>query len=157
MMSELLVGIGEFRVAKGNFILKTIGLGSCVGIALYDPLKKVGGLAHVILPQSDGIKRSAKYADQAVEMMLEAMERLGARRRNVIAKIAGGAQIFKHMTHENLKIGDRNVEAVKRQLEKFGLRLVSEDVGGNVGRSIYFYVMDGRMLIRYSNGVEKWI
>ncbi|ADB58421.1 chemotaxis protein CheD [Archaeoglobus profundus] len=156
-MSELLVGIGEFRVAKGNFILKTIGLGSCVGVALYDPIAKVGGLAHVVLPQSNGLKRSAKYADQAIEIMVESMERLGARRRNLIAKMAGGAQIFKHMTHENLRIGDRNVDVVKKQLENFGIRLVSEDVGGSIGRSVYFYVIDGKMLVRYSNGVSIWI
>ncbi len=157
MSNEILVGIGEFRVAKGA-VLKTIGLGSCIGIALYDPVIKVGGLAHVMLPQSNnGTKRSAKYADHAVEMMMEAMERLGSDRKRVIAKMAGGAQIFKHMTMDMLKIGDRNAEAVKLVLKDYGIRLVSEDIGGNQGRTVYFFTNDGRMLVKYSKGGELWI
>lgn len=157
MNSEMLVGIGEFRVAKRNFVLKTIGLGSCIGLALYDPLAKVGGLAHVMLPRSNGTSKSARYADVAVEMMVESMERLGAKRKNLIAKMAGGAQIFKHMTHDNLKIGERNAEVIRELLGTFGIKLVSEDVGGTIGRSVYFYVANGRMLIKYSNGVSIWI
>jgi len=154
---ELLVGIGEFRVAK-KAVLKTIGLGSCIGIALYDPHVKVGGLAHVMLPQSkNGTVRSAKYADHAIEMMSEAMERLGASRKRMVAKIAGGAQIFRHMTMDMLKIGDRNVESVRSILKNFGIRLVSEDVGGEQGRTIYFFTEDGRMLVKYSKGGELWI
>ncbi len=157
MRTEILVGIGEFRVAKGA-VLKTIGLGSCIGIALYDPIVKVGGLAHVMLPRSsNGTKRSAKYADHAVEMMLEAMERVGVDRERVVAKMAGGAQIFKHMTMDILKIGDRNVEAIKSVLDDFGVRLVAQDVGGNQGRTVYFFTDDGRMLVKYSKGGELWI
>ncbi len=156
-MGEILVGIGEFRVAKGA-ILKTIGLGSCVALALYDPSQRIGGLAHVMLPKSNnGTVRSAKYADQAVEMMLERMEMLGSDRSRVIAKIAGGAQVFKHMTMDVLKIGDRNVEAIRQTLRDFGIRLVSEDVGGNQGRTVYFFTTDGRMLVKYSGGGELWI
>ncbi len=154
---EILVGIGEFRVSKAG-VLKTIGLGSCIGLAIYDPFIKAGGLAHVMLPRSpNGTARSAKYADHAVEMMVEALERLGCERDRMVAKIAGGAQIFKHMTLDSLRIGDRNVEAVKETLSKSGIRIVAEDVGGKVGRSIYFYVDSGRMLVKYSNGGELWI
>ncbi len=156
-MSEILVGIGEFRVSKGG-ILKTVGLGSCIGIALYDPAIKVGGLAHVMLPQStNGTKRSAKYADHAVEMMVEALERMGSDRRKVIAKIAGGAQIFKHMTMDMLRIGERNAEAIKSILKDYGIRIVSEDIGGSEGRTVYFFTSDGRMLVKYSKGGELWI
>ncbi len=157
-MHEYLVGIGEFRVAKGFAVLKTIGLGSCLGLALYDPLEKIGGLAHVMLPKShNGTVRSAKYADHAVEMMLEAMERIGCKRHNIIAKIAGGAQIFEHMTMDFLKIGERNVEIVRSLLKEYNIRVVSEDVGGKLGRSVYFFTNNGKMLVKYSNGVERWI
>ncbi len=157
MGNEILVGVGEFRVAKGA-VLKTVGLGSCIGIALYDPVIKVGSLAHVMLPQSsNGTKRSAKYADHAVEMMIEAMERLGGDRNRIIAKMAGGAQIFKHMTMDMLRIGDRNAEAIKSILKDYGIRIVSEDIGGSEGRTVYFFTSDGRMLIKYSRGGELWI
>ncbi len=157
MGNEILVGIGEFRVAKGA-VLKTVGLGSCIGIALYDPKLRLGSLAHVMLPQSNnGTKRSAKYADHAVEMMMEAMERLGSDRKRVVAKMAGGAQIFKHMTMDMLRIGDRNVDAIKTILKDYGIRVVSEDIGGNEGRTVYFFTGDGRMLVKYSKGGELWI
>lgn len=157
MENEMLVSIGEFRVAQGA-VLKIIGLGSCVGIALFDPELRIGGLAHVMLPNSNnGIKKSAKYADHAVEMMIEAMERLGSDRKRIFAKIAGGAQIFKHMTLDMLRIGDRNVESARAILRDCGIRVVSEDVGGGQGRTVYFYTTDGRMLIRYSRGGELWI
>ncbi|MBE8539208.1 chemotaxis protein CheD [Geoglobus acetivorans] len=158
MIHEHLIGIGEFRVVKGLAVLKTIGLGSCIGLALYDPYNKVGGLAHVMLPSSkNGTVKSAKYADHAVEMMLSAMKRLGSKERNIVAKLAGGAQIFKHMNMNLLKIGDRNVDAIKNILESQGIKIVSEDVGGDVGRSVYFYTDSGKMLVKYSNGVELWI
>lgn len=156
-MGEITVGIGEFRVARG-LVLKTIGLGSCIALALYDPFKKAGALAHVMLPKShNSVKRSAKYADHAVEMMVEAMENIGCRRKDMIAKLAGGAQVFKQMTSDMLRIGDRNVEAVKEVLSSFGIRVVSEDIGGSSGRTVFFYTIDGRMLVKYSNGGELWI
>ncbi|MET1123834.1 MAG: chemotaxis protein CheD [Archaeoglobaceae archaeon] len=156
-MREIDVGIGEFRVARG-FVLKSVGIGSCVALALYDPVNRIGGLAHVLLPRSgNSNKRSAKYADHAVEMMLEAIENLGGRRENLVAKIAGGAQVFKHLTSDVLRIGERNVEAVRENLARHGIRIVSEDVGGSRGRTVFFYTMDGRMLVRYTGGGELWI
>jgi chemotaxis protein CheD len=90
-------------------------------------------------------------------MMIEAMERLGGKRDRVIAKMAGGAQLFKHMTMDMLRIGYRNVEAISSILDDFGIRLVSKDIGGDQGRTVYFFTSDGRMLVRYSRGGELWI
>lgn len=84
-------------------------------------------------------------------------ESIGAEISKEYAKIAGGAQIFKHMTMDMLRIGDRNVESVRAVLRDSGIRIVSEDVGGEQGRTVYFYTTDGRMLIRYSRGGELWI
>lgn len=158
MIQEFVVGIGEYRVAKGMAVLKTIGLGSCIGVALYDPVNKIGGLAHVMLPGSkNGTVKSAKYADHAIELMVDAMRGLGSRKENLVAKMAGGAQIFRHMKMDLLKIGDKNVDSVKEILRNNGIRLISEDVGGTLGRSVYFYTFDGKLLVKYSNGVELWI
>ncbi|MFN3383322.1 MAG: chemotaxis protein CheD [Archaeoglobaceae archaeon] len=152
---ELVVGIGEAKIAKSG-VLKTIGLGSCVAIAIYETKLKVAGLAHAMLPKSNGLK-TAKFVDSAVEIMLDSLLSTGCDKKNMVAKIAGGAQIFKHLTLENLQIGERNVEAVRTELKSNGIRIVSEDVGGTLGRTVYLYASDGRMLVRYSNGDELWI
>ncbi|MEM0202458.1 MAG: chemotaxis protein CheD [Archaeoglobaceae archaeon] len=152
---ELVVGIGEAKIASSG-VLKTIGLGSCVAIAIYETRLKVAGLAHAMLPRSNGLK-TAKFVDSAIEIMLDSLFAIGGDKRNMVAKIAGGAQIFKHLTLENLRIGDRNVEAVRSELRNHGIRIVSEDVGGTLGRTVYLYTSDGRMLVRYSNGEELWI
>ncbi|MCS7118476.1 MAG: chemotaxis protein CheD [Archaeoglobaceae archaeon] len=152
---EIIVGIGEVKIARSG-VLKTIGLGSCVGIGIYESKLKAAALAHAMLPRSNGSK-TAKFVDSAVEIMVESLVALGGDKRNLIAKVAGGAQVFKHLTLENLRIGERNVEAVRETLRDRGIRLVSEDVGGNIGRTVYFFASDGRMLVRYSIGDELWI
>lgn len=152
---EIVVGIGEAKISRAG-VLKTIGLGSCLGIAIYEMKLKAGALAHAMLPKSNGLK-SAKYVDSAIGISVEALENLGGDRRNMVAKIAGGAQIFKHLTIENLKIGDRNLEVARDSLKELGIRIISEDTGGNVGRTLYFFVEDGRVLVKYSNGIELWI
>jgi len=152
-MQEIVVKIGEYRVAKGEeYVLITLGLGSCVCLAMYDAINKIGGLAHILLPNSNGREESAKYADQAVKLMVRDMKKLGA--KNIVAKIAGGSEILPIL---DMKIGERNVKIVKEQLKMYNIRLVAEDVGGSVGRNVFFYIKDGRMLIKYSGGGEKWI
>ncbi|MDI9643030.1 MAG: chemotaxis protein CheD [Archaeoglobaceae archaeon] len=152
---EIIVGIGEAKFSKSG-ILKTIGLGSCLGIAIYESKIKAGALAHAMLPKSNGLK-TAKFVDSAVSIAIESLEGISGNRKNMVAKIAGGAQIFKHLTLESLKIGDRNIEVVRDTLREYGVRIVSEDTGGSLGRTLYFFVNDGRLLIRYSNGGELWI
>ena len=156
-MKEYTVAIGDYKVVKGVSIIKTVGLGSCVALALYDPMEKVGGLAHIMLPRSNGKSANPKYADHAIELMLNEMLKLGARKKNIVAKMAGGAQIFKHITTDSLKIGERNVRAIEEILGENNIKIVSKDVGGTAGRSVFFYTEDGRMLVKYSNGVKIWI
>jgi len=152
---EIVVGIGEAKIAASG-ILKTIGLGSCVGIAIYDVKRKIGGLAHAMLPKSNGVK-NAKFVDSAVDILVEDITSMGGSKANMVAKVAGGAQVFKHLSLENLRIGERNVEAVKKALENHRIRIISEDTGGSLGRTVYFYLSDGRMLVKYSNGDGLWI
>ncbi|NOZ58192.1 MAG: chemotaxis protein CheD [Euryarchaeota archaeon] len=142
------VGIGEYVVAKSPAVLVSLGLGSCVGVAMYDPVSRVGGLAHVMLPSINGTARVAnpgKYADAAIKLMLEEMVRKGAARERIVAKIAGGATMFRNCTSS---IGERNVESVREVLKREGIRIVGEDTGRDYGRSIEFDLSTGELLVR---------
>lgn len=150
---DIKVGIAEWHVARGPGQIITLGLGSCVGIALYDAGVKVGGLAHIMLPQStsfpDG-QNPGKFPDTAIPMLLEAMMKLGARRHAVVAKVAGGAQMFTFSGKKDglLNIGQRNVEATRVVLEQMRIKIVAEHTGGNVGRTMILKLDDGTVDIR---------
>jgi len=135
----------------GDDSLRTIGLGSCVGIALYDAKVKVAGLAHIMLPDSrgQGGLYPVKYADSGTTFLLQRMTDMGADVRRVVAKLAGGAQMFTLAgRQDSLRIGRRNVEAVEAALEVLSIPIVSSSVGGNSGRTIELFADDGRLSIR---------
>jgi chemotaxis protein CheD len=137
------VGIADMKLVKIPDHIRTSGLGSCVGLVIYDLEKKVAGLAHVMLPESSLSKvtdfNPAKYADTAVEVLVSRLVTNGARKSALKAKMAGGAQMFQFAsTSEMMRIGPRNVEAVRKELDRLKIHLVSEDVGGNSGRTIEF-------------------
>ncbi|MCL1844015.1 MAG: chemotaxis protein CheD [Defluviitaleaceae bacterium] len=148
----IVVGMADLNVTKSPGILTTLGLGSCVGIALYDAQAKVAGLAHIMLPDSKAIhnnQNQAKFADTALIVLITKMERLGAKKRNIRAKIAGGAQMFAfNATNENLRVGDRNVEATKKVLQLQGISLVASETGDSFGRTVELYAEDGKFLIK---------
>lgn len=145
--------MAEYKAAKSPYSLITLGLGSCVGVTLYDNLTKVGGLAHVMLPDStlSGKKdyNPGKFADTAIDVLIEEMLRLGASKNRMVSKIAGGAQMFQIKSENNImQIGKRNVEAVRNKLNQLNIRIVAEDVEGNYGRTIEFFCEDGRLAVR---------
>ncbi len=158
---EIKVGIGDYAVAKKTGVISTYGLGSCVGITLYDRLTKVGGLLHALLPESalyGNRGNPAKYVDTGLELLIKDMMKLGASPRRLEAKLFGGAHMFSNVRSENLQIGKRNVEVAKRELRKRGIKIVAEDTGGRGGRTIYLDVSTGRVKMRrVSDGkvVEK--
>ncbi len=156
-MNESLINVGVAQVRMGNnpAILRTI-LGSCVGICIYDRIKKIGGLAHILLPNdtSNGANPE-KFADTAVPYMVQMLLKDGAKKEFMSAKIAGGASMFKFEANVSLgQIGDRNVEEVKKALQKLQIPIVEEDTGGNSGRVIDFFLEDGRLKVKAS-GQEK--
>lgn len=130
----------------------TLGLGSCVGIAIRDPLTRIGGLAHVMLPDSTQIKENknrAKFADTGIEELVEQMVAAGAGRARLVAKIAGGAQMFSFQNKSGLiSIGERNVEAAKQKLTELKIPILAEDTGLNYGRTVIFYPETGAFEIR---------
>ncbi len=149
------VGVAQVRMGKEPAILRTI-LGSCVGICIYDRIKKVGGLAHILLPNdtSKGANPE-KYADTAVPLLVQQLIKEGAKKEFMSAKIAGGASMFKFDANVTLgQIGDRNVEEVKKALQELQIPLLQEDTGGNAGRVIDFFLEDGHLKVKAS-GQEK--
>jgi chemotaxis protein CheD len=156
-VKEHKVRIAHHVVAAGRTRLVTIGLGSCVAVAIHDPVMKVGGLAHVLLPHTavgrdDGNR--AKFASTAVPLLLEDMAALGAS-GPFVAKIVGGAGLFPQLLSSGASIGDRNVQAVREALAASRVTLAGEDVGGDEGRSVFFDVGTGRVRVRSVRGGER--
>jgi chemotaxis protein CheD len=134
--------------------LSALGLGSCIGVAAYDPVAKVAGMVHVMLPDSAVASApgpAGKYADTAIPALLDAMRRFGAEPRRLVVKIAGGAQMFASGAG-NLNIGARNAVAVRAALAKVGLKVAAAETGGTFGRTLELWVDDGRTTVR---GVGK--
>jgi len=143
MTNLIKVGMADLNIVKAPDLIRTAGLGSCVGVVLYDDFSAVAGMAHVMLPDSNigkkGTMNVAKYADTAIDELIRQMEKAGSRTRYLKAKIAGGAQMFQFSsTNEVMRIGPRNVEAVKQKLKELKIEVISEDVGGSSGRTIEF-------------------
>ena len=149
---SLIVGMADMNVAKDNGVLITLGLGSCVGIALYDAVAKVAGLAHSMLPDSKEIKNNtniAKFVDLATIKLTKDMISYGAQQSRIVAKLAGGAQMFAFgSTQQNMRIGDRNVEAAEHMLKRLGIKILSKDVGKTFGRTVELYAADGKFIIK---------
>jgi len=150
--AEIQVGIAEYKVARQPDRLITLGLGSCVGIALYDPVARVGGLLHVMLPDSrqfSNASKPAKFADLGIPLLVQEIARWGGRPANLQAKIAGGAQMFTGMSGKfMLNIGERNVAMTRQILNELGIRILAEDVGGTRGRTMILDTATGQVLIR---------
>ena len=149
---EVRIGIAELNTVFSPGKLITVGLGSCVAIALYDKSIGIGGLAHIMLPDStqfNNINNPFKFADLAVPILIEKMEALGAQKRNIKAKIAGGASMFNFSDKSMiLDIGARNSVAVKSALLKQSIQMLGEEVGGNKGRTVIFDAINGMMQIK---------
>ena len=146
------VGMADLKTCKSPEVLTTLGLGSCVGVAIYDPVSKISVLLHCMLPDSTQFRNNsntAKYADSGIDELISQMVKLGANRARLVAKIAGGAQMFAMKTNnDTLRVGERNVEAVKKKLSELNIRLLAEDCGLNYGRTVEFYSETGEYVIK---------
>ncbi len=150
-MANLTIGIGDFKVCKKPDVLVTYALGSCVGICLLDEMSGVGGLSHIMLPDSttavNGSATPMRFADTAIPMMIRKMESMGAVKSRLRGKIAGGATMFA-IASDKFNIGERNVTAVKKVLSQLRIPIIAEDIGENFGRTVFFYTETGTMEIR---------
>lgn len=156
MLREVVrVGIADMNIVKEPMTIRTSGLGSCVGIVLYDEAKKIAGLIHIMLPDSalgkSGRLNVAKFADTGIYALMEQLKEEGVRPMSLKAKIAGGAQMFQFGSSDTIRIGPRNVEAVKKELQRLSIPLIAEDVGGSSGRTIEFNPATSLLNIRTVN------
>lgn len=155
------VGIAQMDIVKAPNTIRTSGLGSCVGVVLYDETKQIAGLVHVMLPDSNLAKKNtfneAKFADTGIKALIEKLKLEGVPVSRLKAKIAGGAQMFQFTSdNDTMRIGPRNVEAVKNELRKNGIPIIAEDTGGNSGRTIEFDPVTSKLLVRTVNqGVSE--
>lgn len=151
------VGIADYAISTSPDILRTI-LGSCVGICLFDTEKKIGGMSHIMLPELKFKSSIKKYADSAIPSMLEEMMNAKARKEKIVAKIVGGSKMFQVGDNSIMgEIGKNNVIKVKEVLSSMGIRIVAEDVGGDYGRTVDFYLATGELRIRSIGKNEKII
>lgn len=158
---EVRVGIAESAVVFSPDKIVTLGLGSCIGIALYDREKKIAGLVHIMLPDSKqfrNITNPLKYADLGIEELLKKMISLGCKKNQIVAKIAGGASMFKFSDKKiNSDVGQRNALAVIEKIKSLSIPLISEDIGGSKGRSMTVESEDGTVIINVIGSEVKRI
>lgn len=159
-MEELIrVGMAKYHVIHNPGKLVCQGLGSCVAVVLYDKEKKIGGLAHVMLPYRKEAKDHSnpdKFADSAIDSMIEMMVSKGALERRIKAKIFGGANMFPHVQNASLmNMGEKNVTAVKRELAKRKIEIIAEDLRGDQGRTLVFDTRDGSVRVKTIKGEER--
>lgn len=156
--TQVLVRLADVQVLEGHAVLSCVGLGSCVGVAMVDPVAKVHGMAHVMLPEAmtENPERPGKYANTAIDHMVETMERLGAQRSRLVAAVGGGAQVcFGPTVPAMLALGARNVNAVQESLKLHKVKCAGEDVGGNVGRTLTFDSATGRVTVRTATSPDR--
>lgn len=150
-MKEIVIKPDQMAVASGETMLKSLALGSSLAVCLYDRKAGIGGMVHTLLPQrphaGNPEKEKLRWADTAVYELCEAMEKAGASRPDMRAKLAGGARIFFFSDQEEGGIGEKNVLSARQALQKLEVPIESEDTGESYGRSIYFYVKDGSVEI----------
>ena len=151
-MATIKVGMADLNICKAPDMITTLGLGSCIGIAVYDPVTKVGGLAHIMLPDSTQMRNNsniAKFADTGIEELIKRVTLAGANKRRLVAKIAGGAKMLEVKGVSGVgNVGERNAIASKAKLNQLGIPLLAEDTGLNYGRTVELYPATGEFYIK---------
>lgn len=153
--NPVVVGIAQGSVVSRPDRLITYALGSCVGVCLYDDVHHIAGMAHIMLPEASASAMQFnpyKFADMGCRRLIKEMERSGANRSCITAKLAGGAGMFRQY-EKSESIGERNVRAVKAVLAELSIKVVAEDTGKDYGRTITFDSSDGNLEIKSMNSV----
>jgi chemotaxis protein CheD len=151
------VGLGEIHLSSDtNVVLACLGLGSCIGVSAYDPVCRIGAMAHIVLPQGNDVdceRAPTKFANSALPFIVNEMEKNGAMKRRIVIKIAGGAKIISNVPPKSLlDIGYRNVTAIKNAFAEHQLELKAEDLLGQMGRSMWLHIETGITRVRTTTG-----
>ena len=157
MENRIIIGIGEYAVGKAPKTLYTSSLGSCLAVVLYEPNKKIAGMAHILLPSHVKYKdksKPSKFADTAVEYLINELKKFGVSPNNLVAKIAGGSKLGNLMPKDDIfKVGEKNVESALFELQKYKIPIESKDIGGDYYRTVEFFISKNKLEIR-RNGKE---
>lgn len=161
-MSEVIkVGMADMAVCSGDDAVTTLGLGSCIGIAIRDPSTGIGGLVHIMLPDSTEIRNNInrlKFADTGIEDLVKEIIKKGGSKSRLVAKIAGGAQMFGvGGKSDTIRVGERNAQASRKKLKELRIPLLADDTGNTYGRTVIFYPKTGDYIIRSIGMPEKII
>jgi chemotaxis protein CheD len=161
-VGNLTVGISDAKISTDpDAVLVTHALGSCIGVTIHDPVRKMGGLLHFQLPHSKGHESSSqsnplKYADTGFDILLDELQSLGAQKSSVEVKMAGGAHKLS-TGNDSFNIGKRNYAAIRQTLWKKGMFINAQDIGGDIPRTIYFSIADGTVTIKSQGKTVKTI
>jgi chemotaxis protein CheD len=146
------IGIAEQKVVHVPDKVATLGLGSCIGLVLYDPVSKIGGMVHIMLPaapKEGPVTNKSKFADTGTIELIRAVVAAGAMRARLVSKMAGGAHMFNAVCDNDImNVGERNIQMCKKVLQEHGIRIVAEDTGGTCGRSVEFCCESGMLQVR---------
>ncbi len=152
MKKVIRVGMSDYQICQPPQCISTLGLGSCIGVVFYDTSTKICGMAHVMLPNSKaitGCENRKKFVDTCLEDMHRELLNLGANKRFLVAKMAGGARMFSYGTKSELfNIGEKNIRATREYCERIKIPIIAEDTGSTYGRTIEFDPESGELLIR---------
>lgn len=161
MSKVIKVGMADLNICKSPDVITTIGLGSCIGLTLYDPVSKIGGMVHYMLPDSTQMRNNsniAKFADTGIDELLRQVTKAGANRSRLVAKMAGGAKMFEVSGMSNVSnIGERNAIAAKEKLRELKIRLLAADTGLNYGRTVELHCDTGDFYVKAIGKTPKII
>ena len=153
------VSMSEMKIAKAPEILITRGLGSCLGITIYDSIKKIGAMAHPMLPDIDKAKIKSsplRFVNSVIDKMIEGLQKQGCLKRNLVAKLFGGAHMFSFISQDSvLNVGERNIDIAKLVLQKHGIKIAAEELRGSIGRTIELHLENGKVYIKTISSGDK--
>jgi chemotaxis protein CheD len=153
------IGMAEMVVKKSPSVpLACLGLGSCIAVCCFDSVAKIGGIVHVVLPNSEGKDgaQPTKYADKAVPLLIEKMVKMGSTQSRIVAKLVGGAQLtVAPGLNDMFKTGERNLEETKKALKAARIRIAATDVGGTKGRTIHMCLDTGAVEVKIAGGISQ--